>query len=251
MIFPDRRELLVAVAFMVLGASLIPAMNALAKYLASDYPVWQVVWARFLGHIIWMMLFFWPQRGFAILRHGPADHPGRALAHLLRRERLLHHRPPVRRPRDRVGGDVHRADHRHRSRRPAAPRAGRASAMGRRSRSDSPGRSSSFGPEAPSSTPGRCSSWCPASYYAVYQIWTRRLTLVDSPETLIVYTAAGGRARDHGNDPVARALARFARRPRRVRRARAGGRARPPLASCRPSSARPPRPSPPSATSSS
>ena len=31
-----------------------------------------------------------------------------------------------------------------------------------------------------------------ASYYAVYQIWTRRLTLVDSPETLIVYTAAAG-----------------------------------------------------------
>ena len=31
-----------------------------------------------------------------------------------------------------------------------------------------------------------------ASYFAVYQIWTRQLTPVDSPETLIVYAAAAG-----------------------------------------------------------
>ena len=31
-----------------------------------------------------------------------------------------------------------------------------------------------------------------ASFFAVYQIWTRRLTPVDSPETLIIYTAAVG-----------------------------------------------------------
>ena len=74
------REPLVAIAFMVLGVSLLPAMNAIAKYLAVEYPVWQVVWARFLGHFVWMMLFFWPRRGLSILRTArPRDQTMRSL----------------------------------------------------------------------------------------------------------------------------------------------------------------------------
>lgn len=62
------REVLLGVGFMLLGVSLLPAMNTAAKYLAADYPLWQVVWARFLGHLLWMTLFFGPRLGAALYR---------------------------------------------------------------------------------------------------------------------------------------------------------------------------------------
>ena len=42
---------------MLLGVVLLPVMNAIAKSLAADYLLTQVVWARFLGHLVWMSLF--------------------------------------------------------------------------------------------------------------------------------------------------------------------------------------------------
>ena len=191
MIFPARRELLVAVAFMVLGASLIPAMNALAKYLASDYPVWQVVWARFLGHIIWMMLFFWPRRGFAIFRTArPTTQTVRSLVFFVANVCFITALPfvdlatasavmftapiivtalAVPLLRERVG-----------LRRWTAVAIGFAGAL------------VIIRPGSVLFDPWALLVFVSASYYAVYQIWTRRLTLVDSPETLIVYTAAVG-----------------------------------------------------------
>ena len=191
MSFPARRELLVAVAFMVLGASLIPAMNALAKYLASDYPVWQVVWARFLGHIIWMMLFFWPRRGFAILRTArPTTQAVRSLIFFVANVCFITALPfvdlatasavmftapiivtalAVPLLRERVG-----------LRRWTAVAIGFAGAL------------VIIRPGSTLFDPWALLVLVSASYYAVYQIWTRRLTLVDSPETLIVYTAAAG-----------------------------------------------------------
>ena len=191
MIFPARRELLVAVAFMVLGASLIPAMNALAKYLAGDYPVWQVVWARFLGHIIWMMLFFWPRRGFAILRTArPTTQAVRSLIFFVANVCFITALPfvdlatasavmftapiivtalAVPLLRERVG-----------LRRWTAVAIGFVGAL------------VIIRPGSTLFDPWALLVLVSASYYAVYQIWTRRLTLVDPPETLIVYTAAAG-----------------------------------------------------------
>ena len=191
MIFPARRELLVAVAFMVLGASLIPAMNALAKYLASDYPVWQVVWARFLGHILWMMLFFWPRRGFAFFRTArPTTQAVRSLVFFVANVCFITALPfvdlatasavmftapiivtalAVPLLRERVG-----------LRRWAAVAVGFAGAL------------VIIRPGSTLFDPWALLVLVSASYYAVYQIWTRRLTLVDSPETLIVYTAVAG-----------------------------------------------------------
>jgi drug/metabolite transporter (DMT)-like permease len=63
-----QREVLIGVGFMLLGVSLLPAMNTIAKYLATDFPLWQVVWARFLGHLLWMTLFFAPRLGVALYR---------------------------------------------------------------------------------------------------------------------------------------------------------------------------------------
>jgi drug/metabolite transporter (DMT)-like permease len=55
------------IGFMVLAVSVLPAMNAVAKSLTMDFSVWQVVWARFLGHVLWMVLLFAPTRGLSIL----------------------------------------------------------------------------------------------------------------------------------------------------------------------------------------
>ena len=53
---------------MILAVSLLPAMNAIAKSLIFEFPIWQVVWARFLGHLLWMTLLFAPAAGFALFR---------------------------------------------------------------------------------------------------------------------------------------------------------------------------------------
>lgn len=48
---------------MVAGVSLFPFMNATMKYLAVRYPVPQIVWARFTGHLVIMVVVFLPQYG--------------------------------------------------------------------------------------------------------------------------------------------------------------------------------------------
>jgi drug/metabolite transporter (DMT)-like permease len=53
---------------MCLGVSLLPLMNTFAKYLAGEYPLWQVVCARFLGHLVWVSILFVPTVGWALFR---------------------------------------------------------------------------------------------------------------------------------------------------------------------------------------
>ncbi|HEX5320297.1 MAG TPA: DMT family transporter [Stellaceae bacterium] len=48
---------------MVAGVSLFPFMNATMKYLALHYPVPQIVWARFTGHLVIMIAIFLPHYG--------------------------------------------------------------------------------------------------------------------------------------------------------------------------------------------
>lgn len=52
---------------MCAGVSLFPFMNAAIKYLALSYPVPQIVWARFTGHLIVMILVFAPHYGRALI----------------------------------------------------------------------------------------------------------------------------------------------------------------------------------------
>ena len=56
------------IAFMCLAILLMPVMNACAKTLAAEYPLMQVVWARFTGHFICMTLVFWPRRGWRLFK---------------------------------------------------------------------------------------------------------------------------------------------------------------------------------------
>src|SRR4051794_29795026 len=63
---------------MCLAASMFPFINASAKLLTADYSVPQVVWARFAGHLVVVLLAFLPGRGWRLLRpRRPAIQIGR------------------------------------------------------------------------------------------------------------------------------------------------------------------------------
>jgi drug/metabolite transporter (DMT)-like permease len=59
-------SVLAGIAFMVAGVSLFPIMNSLAKSLTADFPLWQVTWARFSGHLLVITLVFMPKRGLRL-----------------------------------------------------------------------------------------------------------------------------------------------------------------------------------------
>jgi drug/metabolite transporter (DMT)-like permease len=48
---------------MCAGVALFPLMNAEVKLLAARYPVIEITWARFTGHLIVMLIMFLPQYG--------------------------------------------------------------------------------------------------------------------------------------------------------------------------------------------
>ena len=62
---PDQvqENILKAILFMCLAVTLLSTMNAMAKFLTTDYPLNQIVWARFTGHLVAMVLLFWPKFG--------------------------------------------------------------------------------------------------------------------------------------------------------------------------------------------
>ncbi|MEX2616238.1 MAG: DMT family transporter [Alphaproteobacteria bacterium] len=61
-----RQNTLHGILFMCLAVALMPVMNTIAKMLATEYPLQQVVWARFAGHFLIMLLLFMPRRGWRV-----------------------------------------------------------------------------------------------------------------------------------------------------------------------------------------
>jgi drug/metabolite transporter (DMT)-like permease len=59
---------LLGIGFMMLSATLLPAMNAFGKHLAAEYPPQQVIWARLTTHLLWMLVLFMPRSGLALFR---------------------------------------------------------------------------------------------------------------------------------------------------------------------------------------
>jgi drug/metabolite transporter (DMT)-like permease len=53
------------IVFMLIAVSMFPVINASAKYLSTTggYPISQIVWARFLGHLVFVVLAFYPRLG--------------------------------------------------------------------------------------------------------------------------------------------------------------------------------------------
>jgi len=69
---------------MCAGVAMFPFMNAAVKLLGAHYPVAQIVWARFTGHLIVMLLVFLPQYGRRLLAtRRPAVQIGRSLLMLV------------------------------------------------------------------------------------------------------------------------------------------------------------------------
>ena len=65
---PMRINIARVILFMCLAVCMMPVMNAFAKALTVDYPIAQVVWARFTGHFVCMTLVFWPARGWRLFK---------------------------------------------------------------------------------------------------------------------------------------------------------------------------------------
>jgi len=60
---PAVDNILLGVLWMVVAVSLFPFQNAAVKWLAQEYPINQIVWARFAGHLLVVSLLFLPLRG--------------------------------------------------------------------------------------------------------------------------------------------------------------------------------------------
>ena len=188
---PISRDTGAGIAYMLLGIVLLPVMNAIAKSLTVDYPLTQVVWARFLGHLVWMSLLFGPFIGAALLRaHRPREMIGRsfvffasncvfiaALPHiqLATASALMFTTPLVvvalSAPllKERVG-----------------PWRGAAVIVG------FCGALVIIRPGTDVFQPAAVLTLLSAVCFAGYQLWTRRLARYERPETLIVYTALAG-----------------------------------------------------------
>lgn len=66
------------------GVSLFPFMNAAVKLLGARYPANEIVWARFTGHLIVMLLVFLPHYGGRLLAtRQPAVQIGRGVLMLI------------------------------------------------------------------------------------------------------------------------------------------------------------------------
>lgn len=64
------RSPLVGIAFMLFAVTfMFPTMNASVKYLAAEgYPYGQIVWARYFGHLVFMIIAFMPMHGWALFK---------------------------------------------------------------------------------------------------------------------------------------------------------------------------------------
>jgi len=72
------------ILLMCAGVSTFPFMNAAVKLLAPNYPVAQITWARFTGHLIVMLAIFLPHYRWSLLRtRRPAVQIGRSVLMLL------------------------------------------------------------------------------------------------------------------------------------------------------------------------
>jgi drug/metabolite transporter (DMT)-like permease len=55
-----------AILYMTLAMALLPCLNAAAKYLGHGYSTVEIVWARYAGHFVYMVMVFFPRRGASL-----------------------------------------------------------------------------------------------------------------------------------------------------------------------------------------
>jgi drug/metabolite transporter (DMT)-like permease len=75
----DRR-LLLGILFICLSGIVFPVMNGFAKMLGAEYSTLQVSWARAFGHFVFLLIAFLPKEGLSVLRtRRPMIQFGRAM----------------------------------------------------------------------------------------------------------------------------------------------------------------------------
>ena len=185
------RDTRAGIAYMLLGIVLLPVMNAIAKSLTADYPLTQVVWARFLGHLVWMSLFFGPFLGIALLRtRRPQEMIGRSFVFFASNCVFIAALPYIQlatasaimftTPLVVVALSVPLLKERVGPWRSAAVVVGFCGAL------------VIIRPGTDVFQPAALLMFLSAVCFAGYQLWTRRLARYERPETLIIYTALAG-----------------------------------------------------------
>ncbi len=77
---PGLSDVLRGILLMCAGVSTFPFMNTAVKLLTAHYPVAQITWARFTGHLIVMLIVFLPRYRWTLLRtRRPAVQIGRSV----------------------------------------------------------------------------------------------------------------------------------------------------------------------------
>jgi drug/metabolite transporter (DMT)-like permease len=64
---PAAPRILAGILFMCAAGMLFPVMSGFAKFLGEDYSSLQVSWARAFGHIVFLLIFFMPRFGIRLL----------------------------------------------------------------------------------------------------------------------------------------------------------------------------------------
>ena len=79
-----QHDVLRGILLMCAGVAMFPFMNAAVKLLSPHYPVAQIVWARFTGHLIVMLIVFLPRYGRRLIAtRRPGVQIGRSLLMLV------------------------------------------------------------------------------------------------------------------------------------------------------------------------
>src|SRR3954471_838581 len=114
---------------MLSAAVFLPLLNAAVKYLSGRYPVLELLWARYAGHLAFMLVVFAPRPNPAEVHAAPS--PGEPVDLVLCVDIRDVLRPWLCAARHRRRDQLHRAPDRHRS---GALRLGRAGQVMRRLR---------------------------------------------------------------------------------------------------------------------
>lgn len=63
-----HQNIALGITYMVVASMFLPLMGTTAKTLGVEHVVFQIVWARYTGHFIYMSLLFLPKRGLSLYR---------------------------------------------------------------------------------------------------------------------------------------------------------------------------------------
>jgi drug/metabolite transporter (DMT)-like permease len=68
---PNQDHPMLGIGLMIVGMMVIPIMDILAKMLAAQFPVLQIVWGRFIFNVVWLIPFLiWrKEKWWAVPRH--------------------------------------------------------------------------------------------------------------------------------------------------------------------------------------